>query len=84
MLLSKRNSSLSALPNVAIVTQLPNTSCTQRTLDGAGVMLQSRLEQLLVVAVARAEHHAVLAERHRLLVAVGGDVTDGEERHGCR
>ena len=60
----------------AIATQLPNTSWTQRISTGSGVDDQLRLDQPLVVAVARPEHHAVLAERDRLAVAVGRDVTD--------
>ena len=43
--------------------------------------LQLRFEQTLVVAVARAEHHPVFAERHRLAVAVGGDVMDRKDWH---
>src|SRR6516162_8154697 len=39
------------------------------------------IEQFLVVAVARPQHHAVLAERDRLLVAVDGDVANGDDLH---
>ena len=39
------------------------------------------VEQPLVVAVPRPQHHAVLAERHRLLVPVGRHMMDGEEVH---
>src|SRR5271169_6223660 len=39
------------------------------------------VEQLLVVAVARPQHHAVLAERDRLLIAVDGDVANGDDLH---
>ena len=48
---------------------------------GSGVIDEPRFDQPLVIAVARAQHHAVLAERHRLLVAVGRDVADGEKLH---
>ena len=81
-------------PDVALEAQLvglrprnPQSSRSCRThrapseAGGLGRDLQPRLKQLLVVAVARAEHHAMLAERHRLLVAVGRDVADGKERH---
>ena len=40
---------------------------------------QPRLDQPLIVAVARPEHHAMLAERDRLAVAIGRDVTDREQ-----
>ena len=43
---------------------------------------QARVDQPLVVAVARAEHHAMVAERDRPAIAVGGDVTDREDGHG--
>src|SRR5215469_14717389 len=39
------------------------------------------VEQLLIVAVAWTQHHAVLAERNRLLIAVGGDVPNLEDGH---
>ena len=38
-------------------------------------------EHLLVVVVARTQHHPVLAERDRLLIVIGRDVPDGENRH---
>ena len=38
-------------------------------------------EHLLVVVVARTQHHPVLAERDRLLIVVGRDVPDGENWH---
>ena len=34
-----------------------------------------------IMAVARAQHDAVLAERHRAVVAINGLVVDGQERH---
>ena len=43
--------------------------------------LERRGEQPLVMPLARREHHAMLAERHRLAVAVGGDVADAVDRH---
>ena len=45
---------------------------------------KARLQQLLVEAVARPQHHAVLAEGHRLPVAVGRDVADAEDGHDRR
>ncbi len=63
-------------------TQLPNTSCIQCSVAGSGSMTMDGVQQALVVAVARAEHDPVLAEGHGLLVGVGGDVADGQERHG--
>jgi hypothetical protein len=42
------------------------------------------MQQPLIVAVARAEHHPMLAKRDRLLVAIGAGVSDGEEWHGKR
>ena len=38
-------------------------------------------EHLLVVVVARTQHHPVLAERDRLLIVIRRDVPDGENRH---
>ncbi len=40
-------------------------------------------EHLLVVVVARTQHHAVHAERDRLLIGVGCDVLSGENWHCC-
>ena len=45
------------------------------------MITSSRFEQPLVVAVARPQHHAMLAKGNRLLVAVGRDVTHGNDRH---
>ena len=59
--------------------QLPNTSCAQRMSQGSGVMISSQSISALIVALARAEHHPVLAERDGLAVAVGGDVADGQD-----
>src|SRR5689334_16606091 len=42
---------------------------------------EPRLEQLLVVAVARPEHHPMLAKRDRLLVGIGRHVPDGQKSH---
>ncbi len=36
---------------------------------------------MLVVPLARQEHHPVLAEGDRLAVAIGGDVMDAVNRH---
>ena len=38
-------------------------------------------QHLLVVVVARPQHHAVLAECDRLPVVIGRDVPDGQNRH---
>src|SRR5215212_146103 len=38
-------------------------------------------DELLVVAVARPEHHAMLAEGDRPAVAIGRDVADRKDRH---
>ena len=40
-------------------------------------------EDLLVVIVARAQHHPVLAEGDRLIIVIGRDVFDVQNRH-CR
>ena len=45
------------------------------------VVKEPGVEQLLIVAVARPQHHAMLAERNRLAIAVGRDVTDREQLH---
>src|SRR6516164_1567044 len=42
------------------------------------------LDQLLVVAVARPQHHPMLAEGNRLLVPVGRDMANGQEMHRRR
>src|SRR5690348_15861590 len=42
---------------------------------------QLTVEQPLIMAVARPQHHAMFAECDRLLVAVGRDVADGQDRH---
>ncbi len=48
---------------------------------GFGSDDQPGVEQPLVIAVARPQHHAVLAKGDRLLVAVGGNVSHGDDRH---
>ena len=40
-----------------------------------------RVDQALVMAVARTQHHAMLAEADRLPVLVGRDVLDGQRGH---
>ena len=47
----------------------------------AGGNFELRLDDLLIVVVARPQHHPVLAECHRPLVVVGRDVLDAENRH---
>ena len=61
-------------------TELPNTSCIQRSLPG-GDERELGADQAQVVAVARAQHQPVLAEGDRRGIAVGGGVADGEELH---
>jgi len=39
---------------------------------------EARLDDLLIVGIARTEHHAVLAEGDRLPVSIGRDVPDGQ------
>ena len=56
-----------------IATELPNTSCSQRTLPG-GDSVSSAPSQAQVVAVARAHHQPVLAEFDRLRIAIGGEM----------
>ena len=80
-MLSNRSSDARVL-NRASATQLPNGSWIQWMCAGFGVMQQARVDQPLVVAVARPEHHAVVAERDRPAIAVGGDVADGQDGHG--
>ena len=80
-MLSNRSSDVRVL-NRASATQLPNGSWIQWRWAGSGVMRSREFDQPLVVAVARAEHHAVLAERNRPAVAVAGDVANRENGHG--
>ena len=40
--------------------------------------LEAHLDYSLIVGVAWTEHHSVLAEGDRLLVAIGRDVADGQ------
>ena len=35
------------------------------------------------MALARPEHHPMLAQAHRLRITVDGDVPHGEKAHGC-
>ena len=50
-------------------------------LGRLGRDFQLGFEHLLVVVVARTQHQAVLAERDRLLIVIGCDVPEGENRH---
>ena len=61
-------------------TELPNTSCSQRTLPG-GEMLKFGADQAQIMAVARPQHQPVLAEGDRRRIAIGGGVADGEKLH---
>jgi hypothetical protein len=49
-------------------------------VDGVRESAQSWRE-LLVMTVARTQHHAMLAKANRLLVPVGRDVLDGQRGH---
>ena len=68
----------------ATPTRLPSASSLNLRLAGSGSDRQRRVEQMLVVPLARQEHHPVLAEGDRLPVAVGGDVMDAVDRHCFR
>ena len=46
-----------------------------------GVIARLDLDDLLIVRVAGAEHHPVLAKANGTLVAVGRHVPDGQRRH---
>jgi hypothetical protein len=52
-----------------------------RQLTRRGGDYELGFEHLLVAIVTRMQHHPVLAERDRLLIVVGRDVPDGENRH---
>jgi hypothetical protein len=80
--------------NEALETQLRRPSCESRDrnaivehvvhptqIDGLRRDPELGGEKLLVVAVARPQHHAVLAERDWLLVPVGRDVAHGDDEH---
>ena len=74
--------SVSARPeNRATPTRLPSASSLKVRLAGFGVIVSDEFEQMLVMALARQEHHPMLAELDRLPVAVGGDVADAVDRH---
>ncbi len=47
---------------------------------GLGSIVNSDWTQALVVAIARAQHHAVLAELHRLRIAISRQVADAQGR----
>jgi hypothetical protein len=50
-------------------------------LGGMGLNTQSSINQALIVAVPRAEHHPMFTERNGLLVPIRGDMTHGENCH---
>ena len=50
-------------------------------LRGIGLDAQSSVDQSLIVAVPRAEHHPMFTERNGLLVPIRGDVTHQENCH---
>ena len=68
----------------AIVEDVVNPAKPVRT----GRNLEARLEKPLIVAVARAEHHSVLAQAHGRCIGIGREMSyreDGHERLiGCR
>ena len=49
-------------------------------LGRSGVDVDPRVEQLLIIALARPDHQPVLAERHRLAIGVGRDMRDRQGR----
>ena len=51
---------------VAIATLLPNTSWIQRSDAGCGSISRLARQHAQIMAVARAQHDAVFAERHRV------------------
>ena len=53
----------------------------QAQAPGLRADLEARLDHLLIVGVARAEHHPVFAKGDRPPVAIGRDVPDGQCRH---
>ncbi len=75
----------------AQLARLPGEACDrdavpERVVDPAemrrlGRDLDLGRDELLVVAVARPEHHAMLAEGDRPAVAIGRDVADRKDRH---
>src|SRR5258708_3497505 len=50
-------------------------------IGGLGRDLDLRLQQLLVIAVARPEHDPMLAQRHGLSIAVDGRMSHGDQGH---
>jgi hypothetical protein len=65
----------------AIATQLSKTSLNPAKPVRPRLDLEARLQKPLVVAVARAQHHSMLAKPHRGFVRIGGHMFDGENRH---
>ena len=71
----------SCLPNVAIATELSNTSWSQRRLGRLREDVELRSHEPEVVALARPEHHAMLTEPDRLRVAIDRDVAHRQQAH---
>ena len=71
----------SAPSNVAMATELSNTSWSQRSSAGCGQDVELRAHQAQIVALARAEHHPMLAEPHRFRVAIDRDMPHREQAH---
>ena len=55
---------------------------SRQVCSASGVISSAGFKHLLVVVVARPQHHPVLAERDRLPIVIGRDVPDSENRHG--
>ena len=65
---------------VAIATLLPNTSWIQRSDIGCRHDVEAAGQHPQIVAVARAQHDAMFAERHRVRIAIFGLVMDRQQR----
>ncbi|XHS01766.1 hypothetical protein ACFB49_33750 [Sphingomonas sp. DBB INV C78] len=50
-------------------------------LGWLGVDLEPGMDQMLVIALARPRHDAMLAEGNGLAILILGDVTDAQQRH---
>ena len=81
-------------PNGAFEAKLRGSACetSDRDMIAEDILRPGKLarlgryfelgfEHLLIVIVARAQHHAVLAECDRLLIVIRREVSDGENRH---
>src|SRR5882672_1913903 len=50
-------------------------------IDGLGGDGERKIQNVLVETLARPKHHAMLAERHRLGVAIAGQMANGQNIH---